>query len=106
MKKLSMINKERKFFQYKSVDLVFMILPLTSQLRTTSRKVLRKYIRPVVVYRIIDPKSLLLCTLDGKLLLGLFENGRLKPAVIKTSQDNVTTLLQLKQVLCSGIKFN
>ena len=50
-----------------------------------------KYVGPVVVYKIIDPKSLLQCTLEGKLLLGLFEHERLKPAVIRASQGNVTT---------------
>ena len=46
-----------------------MFLPLTSQLRTLSRKVPVKYVGTVVVYKIIVHKSFLLCTLDGKLLL-------------------------------------
>ena len=33
----------------------------------------------------IDPNSFLLCTLDGKLLIGLLEHERLKPAVVRTS---------------------
>ena len=57
-----------------------------------------KFVGVVVVYKIIDPKSYLLCTLDGKLLLGLFEHERLKLAVKGTSQGNVTTLPQLKHV--------
>ena len=55
-----------------------------------------KYVGPVVVYNIIDPKTFLLCTSDGKLLLGCFEHERLKPAVTRTSQGNVMTLPQLK----------
>ena len=92
MKKLSMLVKEREFFQYKSGDLVYIITPLTSQLRTSSRKVSVKYVGPVVVYKIIDHKSFLLSTLDGKLLLGLSECEKLKPVVIRMSQGNVTTL--------------
>ena len=65
-----------------------------------------KYVGPVVVYKLIDPKAYLLCTLDGNLLLGLFEHERLKPAVIGTRQGNVTTLPQLKQVLHAGIEFH
>ena len=42
-------------------------------------------------------------TLDGKILRGLFEHGRLKPAIIRTSQRNVYTLLQLKQVVNIGM---
>ena len=35
-KGLVMINKDRNFFQYNSVDLVYIISPFTSQLRTSS----------------------------------------------------------------------
>ena len=77
-----------------------------SQLSISSRKVSVKYVGPVVAYKIIDPKSFLLCTLDRKLLSGLFEHNRFKPAGIRTNQVNVTILPQLKQVLHIGIKFN
>ena len=43
-KRLAMINKDRMFFQYNSRDLVYIISPLTSQLQTTSRKVMIKYV--------------------------------------------------------------
>ena len=42
---LAMINKESKDFQYNSGDLVYIISPLTSQLRTTLRKVTIKYVK-------------------------------------------------------------
>ena len=45
-----------------------------SQLRTSSRKVARKYVDHLVVYKIIDPHNYLLMTLDSKILRGLFEN--------------------------------
>ena len=41
---LAMINKNCKDFQYNSGDLVYIISPLTSQLRTNSRKVTVKYV--------------------------------------------------------------
>ena len=88
----SLLNKEREFFQYKLGDLVHTILLLTSQIRTSFRKESVKYVGPVVVDKSIDPKLFLLCTLDGKLLLGLFEHERLKPAVIRTSQGNFNYL--------------
>ena len=62
-----------------------------------------KYIGPLVVYKIIDPHNYLLMTLDAKLLRGLFEHERLKPAVIRTSQGNVSNLVNLKQVLTLGM---
>ena len=70
MKTLALINKDRGFFQYNSEDLVYIIPPLTSQLRTASRKVAIKYIDPLVVYKIVDPFNYLIMTLDGKLLRG------------------------------------
>ena len=58
-----------------------------------------KYVDPVVVYKIIDPHNYLLMTLDGKILRGLFEDRRLKPGNIRTSQGNVKNLVQLKQIM-------
>ena len=92
-----MINKDRTFFQYNSGDLVCIISPLTSQLCTTSRKVMIKYVGPVVIYKIIDPQNYLLMTLDGKMLRGLSEHERLKPANIRTSQGNIQNLVQLNR---------
>ena len=76
-KRLAMINKDRMFFQYNSRDLVYIISPLTCQLCTTSRKVMIKYIGPVVIYKIVGPHNYLLMTLDGKILRGLFKHERL-----------------------------
>ena len=99
IKRLALIKKDRDDFQYNSSDLVYIILPLTSQLRTASRKVSIKYVGPLAVYKIVDPHNYLLMTLDGKLLRGLFEHERRKPAVIRTNQGNVMNLSKLKQVM-------
>ena len=53
--RLAMINKDRENFQYRGGDLVYIISPLTSQLRTASWKIAIKYVGPVVVYKIIAP---------------------------------------------------
>ena len=103
LKRLALINRDREFFQYNSRDLVYIISPLTSQLRTASRKVAIKYIGPLAVYKIIDPHNYLLMNLDGKCLRGLFEHERLKPEVIRTSQGNVSNLAWLKQVISLGM---
>ena len=42
-------------------------------------------------------------TLDGKILRGLFEHERLKPAMLRTSEGNVSNLSQLKQVINVGM---
>ena len=91
-----MLNNEREFLQCKSGDLVYLISPFTLQLITSDRKVSVKDVGPAVRHMIIDPKSFLQCILDGKLSLCLFEHERLKPAIIRTSQGNITQLPQLK----------
>ena len=83
--------------------MVYLISPLASQLRMASRKVMIKYVGPLVVYKIIDLHNYLLMTLDGKLLQGLFEQKRIKPAITRTSEGNVTNLAHLKQVMSTGI---
>ena len=68
MRQLVLLNKDQEYFQYNSGDLVYLISPLTSQLRTASRKIMVKYVGPLVMYKIIDPHNYLLMTLDEKLL--------------------------------------
>ena len=101
-----MINNNRENFQYIGGDLVYIISPLTSQLRTNSRKISVKYIGPVVIYKITDPHNYLLMTLDGIMLRGIFEHERLKPAIIRTSQGNVQNLAELKQVMNTDMKLD
>ena len=102
-KRLALINKDRTFFQYNSGDLVYIISPLTSQLHTALRKIMIKYVGPIIVYKIIDPHNYLLMTLDGQILRGLFKHERLKPVTLRTSERNVNNLLQLKQVINVGL---
>ena len=77
------MNKDRDHLQYNSGDLVNIISPLASQLRTASSKIKIKYVSPLAIYKIIGPHNYLLITLNGKLLRELFEYERLKPAVIR-----------------------
>ena len=96
---ISTLNKDREYFQYNSGDLVYLISPLTSQLRTSSRKFGVNYVGPLVVYKIVDPHNYLLMTIEGQLMGGLFEHERLKPAILKMDKGNVSTLLALKRVM-------
>ena len=83
--RLAVINKDRENFQYRGGDSVYIISPLSSQLRTASWKA--HHVGPVVVYKIIDPHNYLLMMLDGKILRRIFEHERLKPlTVIRTNQ--------------------
>ena len=101
-----MINKNRENFQYRGGDLVFIISPLTNQLRTYSRKIAVKYVGPVVIYKIVDPHNFLLMKLDGIILKGIFEHERLKPNIIRTSHGNVQNLAELRQVMNNELKLD
>ena len=105
-RRLAMINKDRENFQYRGEDLVYIISPLTSQLRTSSWKIAIKYVFPVVVYKIMDPYNYLIMTLDGKILRGIFEHERLKLAIIRSNQGNVQNLADLRQIMNTNLKFN
>ena len=95
-KHLAMITQS---FQYNSGDLVYIISPLTSQLRTASRKVAIRYVGPLAIYKIVDPQNYLLMTVDGKILRGLFEHERLQPATIRTSHSNINSFVLLCNIL-------
>ena len=71
-----------------------------------SHKVAIKYVGPIVIYKITDPHNYLLMTIDGKILRGLFEHERLKPAIIRTSQGNVQNLAELRQIMNINIKLS
>ena len=101
-----MINKNRENFQYRGGDLVYIISPLKSQLRTNSPKIAVKYERPVVICKIIDPHNYLLMTLDRVMLRGIFEHERLKPTVVRTNQGNVQNLAELKQIMSTELKLD
>ena len=65
-----------------------------------------KYVGPVVIYKIVNHQNYLLMTLDGKILKGIFEHERLKPAIIRTNHGNVQNLAELRQIMNTDLKFN
>ena len=69
-----------------------------------ARKLTIRYVGLVVIYKVIDPHNYLLMTSYVKILRGLFEHKRLKPANIRTSQENVCNLAQLTQIINVGLK--
>ena len=85
---------------------MYIISPLTSQLRTNSWKIAIKYLGPFIVYKIVDPHNYLLMILDGKILKGIFEHQRLKPIIIKTNHRNVQNLAELRQIMNTDLQLN
>ena len=78
-----MINKDRAFFQYNSGDLVYIIIPLMSQLHTASRIGIIKYVGLGVIYKIIDPQNYLLMTLDGNIFKRIVWTWKIKTSNVK-----------------------
>ena len=66
----------------------------------------KKYVGPVVVYKIVDHHNYLLMTLDGKNIKGIFEHKTLKPAIIRTNHGNVQNLAELRQIMNTDLKFS
>ena len=99
MKHMALLNKDREYFQYNSGDLVYIISPLTSQLRTSLKKFGVNYVGPLVVYKIVDLHNYLLMSIEGQLMRGLFEHERLKPAILHMDKGNNRTLAELKKVM-------
>ena len=100
-----MINKKQDVFQCNSGN--FSLYNFTTHkvhCAQLPRKVMIKYVGPVVIYKIIDPHNYLFMTLDGEIQRGLFKHERLKLANIRTDQGNIQNLAQLKQVINVGFK--
>ena len=57
-----------------------------------------------MVHKIIDPHNYLIMMLDGKILRGIFEHERLKPAIMRTNQGNVQNLADLRQIMNTNLK--
>ena len=71
---------------------------------TGSRKIACYFVGPSVIYRTIGPKQFLLISLTSQIYPFLVEDTRLKPGAIWTTQGNVHTLAELKQVLSASVK--
>ena len=66
-----MRNKDKPMTQYKPGDIVHLISLQSSLIKTCSRKFRLIYIRPLVVYRIIDKFKYILMDIEGKILNGI-----------------------------------
>ena len=105
--RLAMINKDRENFQYKGGDLSVHSFTFDKPVKNKfMQNIAIKYVGPVVVYKILDPHNYLLMMLDEKILKGIFEHVRLKPAIIRTNHQNVQNLAELSQIMNTNLKFN
>ena len=62
------------------------------------------FVGPLVIYKAVGPNQFLLMSLDGQIYPHLIGETRLKPATICPSKGNVTTLVELRQAMSTGLK--
>ena len=99
-----LLNKNRQYHAFEVGQIVYMYQARGSIIQTGSRKINCHFLGPLVVYKAIGPNQFLLMSLLGQIYPFLVEEMRLKHGVIWTTQGNVHTLAELKQVLNAEIK--
>ena len=75
-----------------------------SMVQTGNRKIASFFVGPLVIYKAVGPNQFLLMSLDGEIYPHLIEETRLKPGKMWTSKGNVTTLVELRQAMSTGLK--
>ena len=93
------MNKGKVAHGYTVGQLVYLYLPGGAIMQTSSRKITCKFIGPLVIYKAVSPNQFLLMSLIGEIYPRLIEETWIKPATLRTSFGNVTTLAELKKVL-------
>ena len=101
---LDMLNRNRQQHAFEIGQIVYMYQARGSMVQTGSRKVACFFVGPLVIFKAVGPNQFLLMSLDGQIYPHLIEEIRLKPGTIWTSKGNVTTLVELRQALNTGLK--
>ena len=102
--RLDMLNRNRQSHAFEIGQIVYMYQARGSMVLTGSRKIACYFVGPLVIYKAVGPNQFLLMSLDGQIYPHLIEETRLKPGTIWTSKGNVTTLVELRQALSTGLK--
>ena len=102
--RLDMLNRNRQSHAFEIGQIVYMYQARGSMVQTGSRKIACYFVGPLVIYKAVGPNQFLLMSLDGQIYPHLIEETRLKPGTIWTSKGNVTTLVELRQALSTGLK--
>ena len=97
-----MVNKDKTAHGFMVGKLVYLHMP-SGAILTGSRKISCKLVGPLVIYKAVSPNQFLLMSLLGEVYPRLIEETRMKPATIRTSMGNVTTVTDLKKVLRQNI---
>ena len=93
------MNKVKVAHGYTVRQLVYLYLSGGAIMQTNSKKITCKFVGPLVIYKAVSPNQFLLMYLLGEIFPRLIEETGIKPAILRTSLGNVTTLAGLKKVL-------
>ena len=104
IQRLDMLNRNRQCHAFEVGQIVYLYQARGSMVQTGSRKIACYFVGPLVIYKAVGPNQFLLMSLDGQIYPHLIEETRLKPGTIWTSKGNVTTLVELRQALSTGLK--
>ena len=102
--RLDMLNRNMQYHAFEIGQIVYMYQARSSMVQTGSRKVACFFVGPLVIFKAVGPNQFLHMSLDGQIYPHLIEETRLKPGTIWTSKGNVTTLVELRQALSTGLK--
>ena len=102
--RLDMMNRNRQGHAFEIGQIVYMYQARGSMVQTGSRKIVCFFVGPLVIYKAVGTNQFLLMSLDGQIYPHLIEETRLKPGTIWTSKGNVTTLVELRKALSTGLK--
>ena len=100
------MNRYKTYHSFQVGQLVYMYQAKGTIFHTGSRKIVCYFKVPLVIYRTIGPNQFLLMSLTGQIYPFLVEEARLIPGPIWTTEGNVHTLAELKQVLSVGVKIS
>jgi hypothetical protein len=103
-KRTDILNKDKTQHFYNVGQLVYLYQPRGALLQTGTKKIACHYVGPLVIYKAVSPNQFLLMSLDGIVYPHLIEETRIKAGYIRTTQGNVSTLADLKQIIRSGFK--
>ena len=77
-------------------QLVYLLAPSASSLKTKTRKCIADFVGPLVISRVLDSTHYVLSDLQGCILVGVYHINRLKAAHVRTPSGVVSTYSQLR----------
>ena len=102
-KQIELVNRNRDHQGFFLGQIVYAFLSSGAVVQTGSQKVRVCWVRPLVIMESLSPCQFRLMTVSGEPFHGIYEESRLKPGWLKTSQGPVNNLADYKRILRSNL---